>query len=450
MIPYAPHTDRDRQRMLDSIGVTNVDELFDDIPRSIRYEDTLPIGNSLSEHEVMQRLTQLAGRNLNAVSFLGAGSYDRIIPAAVKALSSLPSFVTAYTPYQPEISQGLLQAIFEYQTIICELTGMDVSNASLYDGHSAAAEAAAICLASKRKSSVVLASSTLHPFTLQVLDTWAKGTDFTVELIPEADGVCDLAALQTQLRPEVAGVILQNPNIYGFVENYEGLAQRLHEQNVMLVISSDPLSLALQKSQGEWGADIAIGDTQPLGLSSAFGGPSCGYLAVRKDQMRKMPGRIVGQTKDSQGRRAYVLTLQAREQHIKRERATSNICSNQALAALTTTIHVSLVGWNGMVEAARQSLDKASYLAKSLTGLSKVALAWDKPYWCEFPLRFSSAEVMEHFLAELKKEGILGGVRLGQLTKETDDAAILLVAVTEKRTKSELDRYIAVARRVLA
>ena len=449
MIPYIPHTDEDRQRMLQSIGLQSIEELFDDIPKAIRYTEELPIGNSLSEEETVRAVKKLAQCNIQGVSFLGAGSYDRIIPAAVKALSSLPSFVTAYTPYQPEISQGLLQAIFEYQTIICELTGMDVSNASLYDGHSAAAEAAAISLASKRKSSVVLASSTLHPFTLEVLKTWAMGTGFSIETIPESNGVCDLGALPALLRAEVAGVIVQSPNRYGYIEDYNGLSELLHQKNTMLTISSDPLSLAIQRSQGEWGADIAIGDTQPLGLASAFGGPSCGYLAVRKDMMRKMPGRIVGQTVDSYGKRAFVLTLQAREQHIKRERATSNICSNQALAALTSTIHVSLVGWEGMREAALQSKDKAAYLLNGLKGLTAVELAWETPFWCEFPLRFASVDIMERFLKELKTEGIFGGVRLGPLTKLDQDAHILLVAVTEKRTKEELDRYIAVARRVL-
>ena len=436
MNPYVPHTHEDRRRMLASIGLDTIDQLFDDIPADIRYPSELPIGTSLSEEETSRALLALAHRNLNAVSFLGAGSYDRLIPATVKALSALPSFVTAYTPYQPEVSQGLLQAIFEYQTMVCELTGMDVSNASLYDGHSAAAEAAALSLGAKRKSSVVLVSSTVHPFTLQVLETWAKGTGFSIELIPRQGGVCDISTLPSLLHPEVAGVILQTPNRYGFIEDYSGVADLLHGQNMLLTISSDPLSLALQRSQGEWGADIAIGDTQPLGIPCSFGGPTCGYMAVRKNLMRRIPGRIVGQTVDTKGNRAFVLTLQAREQHIKRERATSNICSNQALAALTTTIHLSLVGWDGLVEAARQSMGKAHYLADALIKLPHVRLAADAPFWCEFPLLFDTKEVMELLLAELKKAGIFGGVRMGSLSEAQEDAPLLLVAVTEKRTRA--------------
>jgi len=449
MNPYIPHTDEDRRRMLQAIGVESMEELFSDIPADIKPRTGLPLAGALSEEEVLRNLKALANRNYRGVCFLGAGSYDRLIPATVKALGALPAFVTAYTPYQPEISQGLLQAIFEYQTIVCELTGMEVSNASLYDGHSAAAEAAALCLGYKRKSSVVLVSSTLHPFTLQVLDTWAMGTGFTLERIPEKASLCDLSQLSARLRPEVAGVLLQSPNRYGFIEDYTGIATLVHAQNSLLAISSDPLSLALQKTPGEWEADIAIGDTQPLGLPCAFGGPGCGYMAVQKDLMRRIPGRIVGQTVDSKGQRAFVLTLQAREQHIKRERATSNICSNQALAALTTCIHVSLVGWSGMVEAARQSQDKAHYLAEGLAGLPGIQLPADTPFWCEFPIGFAKKETMERLLSALKKAGILGGVRLGALTGESRDEAVLLVAVTEKRTREELDAYIAVARRVL-
>jgi glycine dehydrogenase subunit 1 len=450
MIPYVPHTDADRLRMLQAIGVASIDDLFKDIPDAVRPSPGLFEQDGLSEQEAIDRLKTLSGLNRTMTCFLGMGSYDRLIPAAVTALSSLPAFVTAYTPYQPEISQGLLQAIFEFQSMVCELTGMDVSNASLYDGWSAAAEAAAIMLASKRKSNRVLVSDTVHPYMVRVLETWAAGTDFTVAKVKTKDGSLALADIENLLDERTAGLIVQNPNRFGVVEDYTGLADMVHAHGAQLAVSSDPVALALYRSQAEWGADIAFGDTQPLGLPMAFGGPSCGYLAVRKEAMRKMPGRIVGQTVDNRGNRAFVLTLQAREQHIKRERATSNICSNQALAALTTTIHLSLVGWDGLVQAANQSVSKAHWLAERLAELPGVKLAWDRPFWCEFTLRFDSATLMERMLCALKEAGILGGVRMAAVSGQDEEAALLTIAVTEKRTQTELESYERIARRTLA
>lgn len=450
MVPYIPHTDTDRQRMLQAIGVSSIDELFRDIPSDIALAKGLPLDGPKTEVEVLRILRKLAGMNRVGVSFLGAGSYDRIIPSAVKSLSSLPSFVTSYTPYQPEISQGLLQAIFEFQTMVCELTGMDAANASLYDGHTAAVEAASLMIGAKRRSHVVLVSETVHPFTLEVLRTWASGTGYSFRLLGEKEGVSDISSIPSLLDGSVAGLIAQSPNRYGYVEDFGGVADVMHANGSLFTISSDPLSLALQRSQAEWDADIAIGDTQPLGLPPAFGGPSCGYMAVREPLMRKLPGRIVGQTADINGKRAFTLTLQAREQHIRRERATSNICSNQALAALTTTIHLSLIGWSGFAEAARQSRDKAHYLARELTGLPHLSFTAPAPFWCEFPLRFDTPERMELLLSGLSGHGIHGGVRLGPLTGKASDSGTLLVAVTEKRTRDELDTYAAIARRILA
>lgn len=449
MIPYIPHTDADRKRMLASLGLSSMDELFSDIPSELLFRGVLPIDAGLSEEEVLRFLRSLASMNRVGTCFLGMGSYDRIIPSAVTELASSPAFVTAYTPYQPEISQGLLQAIYEFQSMICELTALDVANASLYDGHTAAAEAAAMMIASKRKSSVVLVSETLHPHTLQVLHTWALGTGNSIKVVPQCNRTTDVASIGALLEPSVAGVILQSPNRYGFIEDYSTLADTVHAFGGLLTISSDPLSLVLQRSQGEWDADIAIGDTQPLGLPCAFGGPTCGYMAVRESLMRKMPGRIVGQTIDLDGKRAFTLTLQAREQHIKRERATSNICSNQALAALTSTIHISLVGHAGMIDAARQSWDKAHYLAQCLAGLDHVVVGGSAPFWCEFPLVFDTVERMESVLYALKERGIHGGVRLGPMTDNQSDASVLIVAVTEKRTKAEIDAYVAILREVL-
>ena len=449
MIPYIPHSDADRARMLRAIGVASMDDLFNTIPPEVRYTQELPISAGLTEEEVLRKLKALASMNRVGISFLGMGSYDRIIPAAVKDIAALPAFVTAYTPYQPEISQGLLQAIFEYQTMLCELTGLDVANASLYDGHSAAAEAAAIMLASKRKSSTVLVSETVHPFMLEVLQTWALGTDYTIKVVPEHNQTTNVSAITELLDDQVAGVIVQSPNRYGFIEDYTNLAETVQAKGSLCTIASDPLSLVLQRSQGEWGADIAIGDTQPLGLPSAFGGPSCGYIAVKEKLMRKLPGRVVGQTVDIEGKRAFTLTLQAREQHIKRERATSNICSNQALAALTTAVYIALVGHSGMVEVASQSRDKAHYLANKIAELPHLVVGGSCPYWCEFPVVFDSVTLMEKALSALSAQGIHGGVRLGSLTGRPADVATLIVAVTEKRTKAELDQYVDVLSEVL-
>lgn len=449
MVSYIPHTDEDRIRMLKSIGVETIDALFSDIPEDIRLKQDLSLQPGMAEEEVLRHMKALSLMNRIGISFLGMGSYDRIIPAVVQELAALPAFVTAYTPYQPEISQGLLQAIFEYQTMICELTAMDAANASLYDGHTAAAEAAAMMLSAKRRSSVVLVSETVHPYTLQVLETWAYGTDFHIEVIKECNRTTDIAQVAASLTGEVGGVIVQSPNRYGFIEDYSQLSDSIHANGSLLTISSDPLSLVLQRAQGEWGADIAIGDTQPLGLPPAFGGPSCGYMAVREALMRKMPGRIVGQTVDLEGKRAFVLTLQAREQHIKRERATSNICSNQALAALTTTIHIAHVGYGGLLDAARQSWDKSHYLANRLSGLPYMVVGGSASYWTEFPLVFDTVERMETVLQELAKNNIHGGVRLGPLSGRMEDSSTIVVAVTEKRTREEIDRYADIVTEVL-
>ena len=447
--PYIPHTDADRRAMLKAIGVESIDELFSGLGADLLLEDSIPISHGRTEDEVQRMINSIAQRNVRGIPFLGCGCYDHITPATVKALSSLPSFVTAYTPYQAEMSQGLLQAIYEFQSMICEITGLDVANASLYDGANAAVEAASLMLAAKRKSRVVLVSETIHPFALKVLNTWALGTEHTITLVPQQGGTADFAVLPSLLSDEVAGLIVQTPNCYGLLEDYTGIADLLHANGSLLAISADPLSLAIQKSQAEWGADIAIGDTQALGLPLAFGGPSCGYMAVRQALLRRMPGRVVGATVDKEGRRGYTLTFQAREQHIKRERATSNICSNQALAALMTTIHLSSLGWSGMVEAAEQSYAKAHYLAYHLAQLPGVTLVWDKPFWCEFPLVFNDAKKMRKFLQELRNEGIFAGVRLSSLTRKNSDEMVLLVAVTEKRSREELELYLAAARRVL-
>ncbi len=449
MNPYISNTNEDRASMLKAIGVESVDDLFEGLPQSVKLEDSVPISEGMSEYEVIEYIKALANKNTKGISFLGEGCYDHIIPAVVQAISSLPSFVTAYTPYQPEISQGVLQSIYEYQSMICSLTGMDVSNASLYDGASAAAEAAALGISNRRKSNEIILSSTMHPFAISCVQTWAKGRGHVVHVLPEREGVLDLEKVKDVLNPATAIMIAQSPNKYGIIEDYTGLADIVHEAGALLSISSDPISLALQKSQAEWGADVAIGDTQPLGIPMGFGGPYCGYLAAKQSLMRKIPGRVVGKTVDTHGDTCYVLTLQAREQHIKRERATSNICSNEALMALTSAVHLSVLGWKGLKEIADYCYAKSHYLANELVKLNGVSLAYDKPFWSEFALKFQDPAKIDGFMKALLKEGIFAGVKLSEITRDSKDAGILVVAVTEKRTKQQMDCYVDVARRFL-
>lgn len=449
MNQFIPHTQQDREKMMQAIGIKSIDELFCSLPSSVLLKDSVSVGASHSEEEVIRHLKTLADKNNKGISFLGAGSYDHIIPSTVKAISSLPSFVTAYTPYQPEISQGVLQSIFEYQTMICEMTGMDVSNASLYDGASAMAESAALAISNRRKSNEIIISDTVHPFAIECVKTWAKGRGHIVHVVPAKEGVSDLAEIKSLLNEATAVVMVQSPNRYGILEDFTSLADAVHEDGALLAISSDPLSLGLQKSQAEWGADIAVGDTQVLGIPCGFGGPYCGYMAVKKDLMRKIPGRIVGKTVDTHGDTCYVLTLQAREQHIKRERATSNICSNEALMALTSAVHLSVLGWAGVVEAANQSYVKSHYLAAELEKAGLKLAHEDKPFWCEFALKFECEKCLERFTSEMKKSGIFAGVKLAKLTGSKEDENVLLVAVTEKRTIEEINLYIENARRIM-
>lgn len=439
MFPYLPHTDQEIKEMLADIGVGSIDELFADIPEKIRHKGDLKLPKSQSELEVFNHLQELADKNQHAVSFLGAGSYDHLIPSTVGAIMGRTEFYTSYTPYQAEISQGVLQAIFEFQTMMCELTSLEVSNASLYDGHTAASEACALAINSTRKTDTILYSATIHPYTKQVLETFFEDLNVTLVELPEKEGVLETSAVKEQLSENVAALLVQSPNIYGILEDYTGLADLLHENKSLFIISSNPMSLGALKSQGEWGADIAIGDTQPFGLPAYYGGPSVGYIAATEKVLRKMPGRIVGQTEDEEGKRAFVLTLQAREQHIKRERATSNICSNQALAALGTTVYLATVGKQGLKELSVQNMQKAHYLADKLQKEAGLELLADRPFFNEFTLKLPkpAAEVA----AAMEKDGIFAGVALNELDPAMSDK-LLTVAVTEKRTAAEMDRYL--------
>jgi glycine dehydrogenase subunit 1 len=356
-------------------------------------------------------------------------------------------FYTAYTPYQAEMSQGVLQAIFEFQSMICELCALDASNASLYEGYTAVCEAAAMALGSVRKSRTVLYSSTLHPAAKRVLATHFSFLDVELEEVGEREGVMDVEDLRRRLRPGVAALVLQSPNVLGYIEDASGIADLVHAAGALFVMSVNPVSLGVLRPPGAWGADIAVGDGQPLGIPSSFGGPSVGFLAARESLLRRMPGRIVGESIDRDGKRAYLLTLQAREQHIKRERATSNICSNQALAALAVTVHLAALGPNGLREVGEQCMQKARYLHDRLLRELRVEPAGRKPFFDEFALRLprDPAVVIER----MEQEGFYAGTDLGAL-EPSRRAGLLGVAVTERRTRDELDRYVAAMKRVLA
>ncbi len=444
MFSYLPQTEKDIREMLKVIGVNSIDDLFKDIPEEILQKTALDIPAGISEYEVFKRMKELSEKNRQGISFMGCGSYDHIIPSVVGHVLQMPNFYTAYTPYQAEISQGILQSIFEFQTLICELTGMDVSNASLYDDHTAASEAITMAVNSRKKAHRILVSGTIHPNTRAVIETFFSDIPVELEEIETKDYVTSIAALREAIDETVAAVLVQTPNIYGWAEDLSGFADLVHENNALLIVSSNPMSLGVLKSQADWGADIAIGGTQPFGLSTYFGGPSVGYISTGTKLTRKMPGRIVGQTKDIDGKRAFVLTLQAREQHIKRERATSNICSNQALAAMGSGIYLSTVGWKGLKEASSQSFRKSHYLYKRLTeelGLKPLA---GQDFFNEFTLVIPDAK---RVLVDMELQGIFAGVSLSRFFPDLKEA--VTIAVTEKRTKEEMDVYVDLMKRVL-
>jgi len=433
---YIPQTAQEREEMLKSVGINSVEELFDCIPAEVRLKELPQLPKAMTESQLKAHLSTLAAKNNPAglaTSFLGAGVYDHYVPSVIDHMLLRQEFYTAYTPYQPEISQGTLTAIFEYQTMICNLTGMDVSNASLYDSASGAAEAMLMSAGQTRRNKVVLAKS-MHPELRATVKTYAQFSDIEVVEAPyDAQGKLQLG----DLAQGAAAVFVQNPNFFGVVEDMESVAAAAHEAGALAVACVDPLSLALLKTPGECGFDIAIGETQPLGLKMSFGGPYCGFMAVRDKLMRKMPGRIVGQTVDTEGRRAYVLTLQAREQHIRREKATSNICSNQALCALAGTIYLSLVGPNGLQECAAQSAQKAAYLRDKLVATGKFEPVFDAPYFREFAVRCKASPA--ELNRAVKDAGFIGGYDLGKQYPELEGC--LLLAVTEQRTREEIDTF---------
>ena len=430
---YFPHTKDDLKVMMEKVGIKSLDELYAQIPESIRFKGDYQIPSEMSEIEVRQLFEKLGSQNYQMTCYAGYGVYDHYMPSVVPSLLQRSEFLTSYTPYQAEISQGTLHYIFEYQSMMAELTGMDISNASMYDGTTACAEAMMMAVAAGKKVNKVLVSETLNPNTRKVLDTYALHQGIELVTIAEKNGVTDVADFQVRLAEGgVAGVIVQQPNAIGIVEDYTGFADACHENKALFIMDCVAADLAVLKTPGEWGADIAVGDGQSLGIPMQFGGPYVGYMCCTEKLIRKMPGRIVGMTKDNRDQRAFVLTLQAREQHIRRQKATSNICSNQSLMALFVTIYMSLMGKQGLKEAAQLSYAGAHYLCDKLLKTGKFHLVYDQPFFNEFLVRYDGN--MDNLFSTCMTNGILPGIRM------TDGC--LLIAVTEKRTKEEIDYFV--------
>lgn len=438
---YLPHTEADRSSMLAAIGVQSIQELFVDIPEDLRLNRLLDLPPALAESELARKLKHLAAMNINTTEyacFLGAGAYDHYIPSTVAHVTSRSEFYTAYTQYQPEIAQGYLQALWEYQSMICEITGMPVANASMYDGGTAVAEAAMLACSALARQEVVVAN-TVHPHYRRVLATYAIDRGYQVREADYTEGVSDLQELQQLVSNSTAAVIIQNPNFFGSVEDLQLVAECAHACGAYLIVAVDPISLGILATPGALGADIVVGEGQSLGLSTAYGGPYLGFFAVTEKLMRKMPGRVVGKALDHEGIQGFVLTLQAREQHIRREKATSNICSNEALCALSAAVYLSTVGKIGFREIAELSLQKSHYAYQQLKKLSGCQAIFSASFFKEFVIKLnrSVAEVNKLLL----QDNILGGLDLGKYYPELADC--MLLCVTENRTKEEIDALVS-------
>src|SRR5690625_3716362 len=437
---YLTMTDSDKQEMLASIGIQTTDELFYDIPEEIRFKKELKLKKPTSEVELKKELTTMANKNANLsqyTSFLGAGVYDHFIPSVVDHVISRSEFYTAYTPYQPEISQGELQAIFEFQTMISEITGMPIANSSMYDGGTALAEAVNLSAAQTKKKKI-LVSKAIHPESRAVIETYAKAPNLEIVEIDHHNGLTDLDQLAKELDEDTASVVIQYPNFFGQIEPLDKVKELMQQQKkAMFIVSSNPLALGYLTPPGEFDADIVVGDTQVFGIPAQFGGPHCGYFATTKKLMRKIPGRLVGQTVDEDGVRGYVLTLQAREQHIRRDKATSNICSNQALYALATSVALTSLGKYGVKDTAYLNMQKARYVKQQLEQ-HNIPVVFEGPFFNEIvvKLKTSISEVNEKLLAK----GMIGGYDLEQVYPDLENH--MLIAVTEIRTKEEIDTFV--------
>lgn len=438
-MPYIPNTEDDRKEMLNSIGVSSFNELIKNIPEEILLKENIDIPKGLSEQEVIKEIHELSDLNyppIRTISFLGAGSYDHFVPAAINSILSRSEFYTAYTPYQAEVSQGTLQAIYEYQTMICRLTGMDISNASMYDGGSALAEAALLAVNHTGRNEIVIAGK-IHPNYLKIIKTYCEGQGITVTELTSSRGSLLPERLSMHISDKVAAVVVQQPNFYGCLEDVEELSNITHQAGALYVVAVDPISLGILAPPGEYGADIVVGEGQALGIPQSFGGPYLGIFAVKEFLLRRIPGRISGITVDADGNRGFVLTVQTREQHIRREKATSNICTNQGLMMLAATVYMALMGKKGIQEVANLCLQKSHYLANEITKIPGYHLKYKRPFFKEFVVQTPKPE--EEVINKLAQKGILVGVNLKKFDPQDDG---ILIAVTEKRTKKEIDLLI--------
>ena len=439
-MPFIPNTDEDRRKMLERIGVAGFASLLEDIPEELRLESNLDLPESLSEMDVRRAADSLSSKNVsqeNVVSFMGAGVYDHYIPSVVDKIVSRSEYYTAYTPYQPEVSQGTLQVIYEYQSMICELTGMEVSNASMYDGASALAEAALMGRSINGREEIILAS-TIHPRYRSAIRTYLHHLCCLIE-VPYEDGVSDLNYVSDKVGDKTCAIVVQQPNFFGCLEDVFEMAKIAHDAGAVLISCVDPISLGVIAPPGDYGADIVVGEGQPLGLPSSFGGPFLGIFASKSEHVRKMPGRLGGRTTDADGQEGFVLTLQTREQHIRRERATSNICTNEALCALASCVYLALMGRKGLWGAARLCMEKSHYLAKRMSDLDGYQLPFPAPFFKEFAVKCPVHP--GKMVSSLVEKGFVPGIPLGRFDSSLSD--VLLVAVTEKRTKKEMDSLVS-------
>jgi glycine dehydrogenase subunit 1 len=447
-LSYILNTPADQAAMLAAISVKSIDELFAQIPEAVRREKPLDVPDALSEIELSQHLAELAGKNRpagQAVCFLGGGSYDHFVPAVVDTIAGRSEFYTAYTPYQAEASQGSLQAFFEYQTLICQLSGMDVSNASLYDGGSAVAEAAFMAITATGRHGPVLIADSVHPEYRAVLATYLKNLEAEPVILPTPDGTLQPDVLRNAITDQTSCVIVQHPNFFGNLEDVQALAEIAHASEALFVVSVDPISLGVLKRPGDYAADIVVAEGQALGTPMQFGGPYLGILACKEQFVRKMPGRLVGQTVDRNGKRCWVLTLQTREQHIRREKATSNICTNQGLLALRATVYLAALGPQGLQETADLCTRKAHYAAEQLAKVPGIKHRFNRHFFKEFVIQVKSDPAP--LLARLLERGYHAGLALGRWYPDLRDCISL--AVTEQRTKDEIDGLVATFREAL-
>ncbi len=434
---YTQLTEPQVKDMLATIGASSVESLFASVPEAIRCNGNLNVPAGVSELELLKDLNALAGKNKHCeelVSFLGGGAYDHFIPTVVDAMAGQSELLTAYTPYQAEASQGILQLFYEFQTMICQITGMDVANASLYEGATAAAEAMTMAANIKKRNRIIVAAS-VHPDTMAVLKSYAHERDLDVVVLPTPNGTVSASKLAAMMDDETAGVVVQSPNFFGCVERLDRIIPRIHEHGALAIVSVDPISCGLLKSPGDFDADIVVGEGQSLGIPLQYGGPYLGLMACRKEYLRKMPGRVVGMTHDEDGRRGFCLTLQTREQHIKRERATSNICTNQGLLAIRASIYMATMGKLGLEDVASRCFHKAHYAAEKIAALDGYSLRYGKSYFKEFVIQ--TTRDVAKVMASCRERGVLAGVALSRFDEDWSDC--FLVAVTEKRTKQEID-----------